>query len=149
MSIVTEDHKVNDCLTVKFEFPNDFKTLVNLGNWLSEKKKYQKAIKIYIRSLKIKKDKFIYQDLANVYYLNENFLKADYSCYLSRKCIVLKYVDYLKGMRRRHRCFFYWNKRNLVRTVISHLKKFRKNPIIRVRSYFNLRMLDIQIKGSF
>jgi len=128
-------------------FPNDFETLVNLGKWLCEKKKYQKAIKIYIRAVKIKKDKFIYQDLANLYYLNRNYLKADYFCNLSRKCIILKYVDYLKAMRNRHRRFHY-NKRHFMRTVISHLKKFRKNPIIRFRTYYNLWMLDIQIRGS-
>ncbi len=128
-------------------FPNDFETLVNLGNWLCQKKKYQKAIKIYMRALKIKKNKFIYQDLANLYYLNENYLKADYSCNLSRKCIILKYVDYLKGIRNRHRRLYY-PKRHLMRTVISQLKKFRKTPIIRVRTYLNLWMLEIQIRGS-
>lgn len=128
-------------------FPKDFETLVNLGNWLRQKKKYQKAIKIYIRAVKIKKDKFIYQELANLYYLNENYLKAEYSCNLSRKCIILKYVDYLKGIRNRHRRLYY-PKRHLMRTVISNLKKYRKTPIIRVRTYLNLWMLEIQIRGS-
>ncbi len=130
-------------------FPKDLQTLVNLGDWLRGKKKYQKAIKIYIKAVKIKKDKFVYQELANLYYLIENYLKAEYFCFLSRKCIILKYVDYLKGFRRRTRRFrLCYHRRNLMSDVISHLKKFRKTPIIRERTNFKLWMLDIQIRGS-
>ena len=122
-------------------FPNDFSTGENLGYILLKKKEYQNAFRAYKKALKLEKDGIIYEELAYLYYLKENYNKALESCNFA-----LRHDPDLKFSLKRLSCYYH-KKGILMRSIISYVRKFIKNPIIRFHVYFNLKILKLHIRG--
>ena len=137
------DEAINICKQIITLFPNDFDSWENLGSGFMEKKEYQNAFKAYKKALKLKKDGIILKELAYLY-----FLRKDYNKAFSFGNFAVKIYPELKFSWKKIN-MYYHRKGKLIRSIISYVKKYIKNPKIRFRLYFNLKIMEQYIRGYF